>query len=72
MTTEEIIVVSLADAYPKEQARLRELIAAYKEIPTGAFGAAMIEQTLKRADKAAAEQDTIAMIRCYDEMRGCE
>ena len=64
---------SLGEEYPKEQERLRGLIEQYKEIgPAGAFGLMAIRSVLRRADIAAASQDTIEMIRCYNEMKGCQ
>lgn len=64
---------SLADALPIEQARVRELLVAYKQIgPAGAFGAAMIELTLKRADQAVMSGDVVAMLRSYEELKDCE
>lgn len=70
MTTQ---INSLADAYPKEQARLRSLIEIYREIgPAGQFGRVMIDDVLRRADKASAEQDTVAMLRMYQEMKECK
>ena len=43
---------SLAEAFPKEQERCRELLKFYQEIPTGKFGAIMIEASLKEAEQA--------------------
>lgn len=61
---------TLAEDYPKQQERCRELLEGYTEIgPAGAFGHAMISDVLRRADKAAAEQDLVAMIRCFQEMK---
>ena len=61
---------TLADEYPKEQERCRELLEAYIEIgPPGQFGASMLRQLLKRAEIAAAEQDLLAMIQCFQEMK---
>lgn len=60
---------SLATAFPKQQARCRELLAAYHEIgPAGMFGAAVIEDVLQRADVAASEGDVVAMLRSFQEM----
>lgn len=62
---------TLGEAFPEEQARLRVILGHYKEIgPVGAFGVVMIEDTLKRADKAVMEQDLPAMIALYLEMQG--
>ena len=64
---------SLAEAYPEEQERLRVLLEAYKEIgPVGAFGHAMISDVLRRSCEAAAQHDTVAMIRLYEEMKECQ
>lgn len=65
---------SLADEYPKEQARIRDLIGVYKELPggVGAFGALMLEDTLRRADEAAISGDVVAMLRSFAEMRECK
>ena len=64
---------TLGEAYPKEQARLRELLSFYKEIgPAGRFGHLMISKTLEAADRAAIEGDTVAMIRLYQEMKECQ
>lgn len=61
------------EEYAAEQARLRELIEVYREIgPAGSFGASAITAVLNAANKAAAEHDTVAMIRCLVEMRECE
>lgn len=63
-------MTSLGEQYPKEQARVREILGFYREIgPAGAFGAAMIEATLKRADEAAASGDVAAMIAAYKDMQ---
>ena len=61
---------TLGDALPKEQARVREILGAYREIgPAGAFGAALIEHALRRADMAVMSGDVAAMIRSYNELR---
>ena len=64
---------NLAEQYPKEQERMRDLIEEYKSIgPAGRFGLAILKDILRRADEAAATQDTVAMIQCFKEMQGCE
>jgi hypothetical protein len=61
---------SLGDEYPKEQARVREVLAMFKEIgPAGAIGAAMIEHTLAEADKAAVSGDLVQMIAAFQDMK---
>lgn len=64
---------SLGQQFPKELARVRELLGVYKSLgPVGGFGAMMIEQVLQRADHAAVSGDVIAMLRSYEELRGCK
>ena len=61
---------SLGEEYPKEQARVREVLGIYKEIgPVGAFGAHHIEQTLKAADEAALSGDLTRMIVAFEDMK---
>ncbi len=64
---------SLGEQFPTEQKRVRELLGQYKAIgPAGTFGAIMIEQALQRADQAAVSGDVIAMLRSYEELKGCQ
>jgi hypothetical protein len=66
-------MTTVGDEFPREQARCREVLKTYHEIgPAGQFGAAIIEDVLKRADQAAASGDVVAMIRSLKEMQGCE
>lgn len=61
---------SLGEQFPVEQARLRTLLGYGREIgAAGAFYCAVIEDVLRRADRAAVEQDVVAMIRIYQEMQ---
>lgn len=62
-------MTSLAEEFPKEQQRVRELLPLYDSIPTGA---AMLHQVLTRAEQAAASGDVIAMLRSYEELKGCQ
>lgn len=64
---------TLASALPKEQARVREILALYKSVGApGALAAADIERSLQRADRAATSGDVLAMLRAYEELRGIE
>jgi hypothetical protein len=63
---------TLATELPKEQARCCELLAAYKQIPTGGFGAAMIEASLREADEAAVSGDLVRMIAAYQRLKAHE
>lgn len=70
MTTE---VKSLAQAILDEQSRCRELLAAYKAIgPAGMFGYGCINSILQRTEAAVMAGDTVAMLRCYEELKECE
>lgn len=61
---------TLGEALPKEQARVREVLGHYKEIgPAGAFGAAMIEQSLQQADRAVMSGDVVAMMAAYKDLQ---
>ena len=62
---------SLGVALPQEMARVREVLGHYKEIgPAGIFGAAMIEQDLRNADRAVMSGDVIAMLRSLKTLQG--
>lgn len=66
-------IVTLADALPKEMARVREVLGLYRQIgPAGMFGAAMIEQDLQRADRAVMSGDPVAMIQALTALQGIE
>lgn len=62
---------SLAEALPREQARVREILGHYKEIgPAGMFGAAFIEADLREADRAVMSGDVVRMISAYEKLKG--
>lgn len=61
---------TLADALPKEQQRVRELLPMYDAIPTGVFAATMMRQSLARAEQAAASGDVVAMLAAYEDLKG--
>lgn len=64
---------SLAEVFPAEQERVRELLKDYEDIgPSGAFGAAMIRQVLKEADAAAISGDVVRQLRAYEALKGCQ
>lgn len=62
---------TLAEALPIEMARVREVLGHYREIgPAGMFGAAMIEQDLRAADRAVMSGDVVAMLRSLKTLQG--
>lgn len=64
---------SLAEALPKEMARVREVLGQYRAIgPAGTLGAAFIEQDLRAADQAVMSGDVIAMLRAYEQLKTIE
>ncbi len=61
---------TLADALPKEMARVREVLGHYKEIgPAGMFAAAFIERDLRAADEAVMAGDVVQMIRSLQTLK---
>jgi len=66
-------VETLGDAFPKEQARVRELLGLYKELgPNGWWGAMQIEGKLQEADRAAISGDAVAMLVAYENLKACQ
>ena len=62
---------SLGEALPAEIRRVREeIIPLYEEIgPSGKFAILMMNEILKRADAAVAEQDISKMIVSWSEVK---
>lgn len=64
---------TLADALPREMARVREVLCLYRSIgPAGMFGAAFIEQDLAEADRAVMSGDLVAMLKSYETLKQIE
>jgi hypothetical protein len=64
---------SLAEALPREQARVREILGHYKALgPAGMFGASFIEADLYEADQAVVSGDVVRMLRAYEKLKGIE
>lgn len=61
---------TLAEALPKEQQRVRELLPIYDAIPAGVFAAIMMRQSLMRAEQAASTGDVVAMLAAYEDLKG--
>ena len=61
---------SVGEDFPKQQARVREVLGMYRDIgPNGMFGAMMIEQTLREADEAQASGDIIRILQSYEALK---
>lgn len=65
---------SLADGLPAEQARVREIIAVYRDLPgnVGTPAVILMEASLSRAERAAAHGDVVAMAIAYTDLKGWE
>ena len=61
--------MNLAEALASEIQRNRELLKLYEEIPTGAFGAMMIELDITNAVKALASGEVIQIAQAYEAMK---
>lgn len=63
-------MTSLGEAFPVEQERVRQIMLSAKEIgPSGRLLVLICEDVLRRADRAAVQQDLPAMITVYREMQ---
>ena len=64
-------IETLADALPKEMARVREVLGHYREIgPAGMIGAHFVEQDLRAAHRAVMSGDVVAMLRSLETLKG--
>lgn len=74
MANDETTPDTLGDALPREMARVRDkVMPAYQSIgPAGAFALTMMRAHLDDAAKALADGDVVAMIRCYESLKGCK
>ena len=66
---------SVGKEIQNEIRRVRDdLIPAYNALPNrvGLFGATLIRQALDRAAKALAEDDVVAIVQSYEELKGLE
>ena len=65
---------SLAEALPEEMARVRGIKAVYDGLPdnAGKPAAFMMEASLRAADQAIMGGDVIAMLQCYEDLKGYE
>ena len=64
--------MNLIEGLMAEIERNEELARVYDTIPTGALGAMLIRQDLKRARAAIASGDVIEEMRVYDALKNNE
>jgi hypothetical protein len=65
-------MTNIAEALEQEIQRNRELLKLYEEIPTGKFGAMMIDLDIKNAVAALASGDVVKIIEAYEAMKDNE
>ena len=63
---------TLMDGLMSEIERCSKLKALYDEIPSGAFGALVIQQNIDRAKTSIASGDLAEMIQSYEALKGCK
>lgn len=63
---------SLAEALPREIERVQELLPMYEGVPMGFIAASMMRASIKAAHVAMVSGDVIAMIQCYEDLKGYE
>ena len=59
---------NLAEDFQVELERNVELLGLYRELPSGGFGANVIQDKITRANKAVSEGDTVSMLSIYQEL----
>lgn len=64
--------MNIIEGIQEETKRCRELIKIYGTIQTGAFGAMMISQDIKRGEQAIASGDVVEMIVAYKALEACK
>ena len=64
--------MNLIDVLKQELSRNREILQYYEEIPTGAFGAAMIKAAIQKGEDALASGDATRMLRALKELKTTE
>ena len=64
---------SVGEDFPRQQARLRELMEQYASIgPGGTFGLIILKAMANRAEEAIASGDIVAILKSYAEMKECK
>jgi hypothetical protein len=63
-------VSSLAEKFPEEQKRVREVLAQYHKIgDAGLIGASLIEIALQEAEQAMASGDVVRILQAYESLK---
>lgn len=64
--------MNLIDGLNTELKRAKELMEVYESIPTGGFGAAMIQQTIDHAELSMQTDNTVEMVKAYQRLQNLE
>jgi len=64
--------MNLIEGLHEEMDRVREIIKEYEAIPAGAFAAAMMKASIKRAENTIDTGDTIAMMKSLEDLKTYE
>ena len=57
------------DGLNDELKRAKELLKVYQSIPTGGFGAMVIQKAIDNAETCIREGDTVGMVKTYGELK---
>ncbi len=63
---------NLVKALQGEIERVRQLLEIYNTISSGGFGAVMLKQDIKNAEKALASGCAVEMLKCFNALQNCE
>lgn len=61
--------MNLMDGTQIELERVKELLKLYQSIPSGVFGAIMIQQAIDYAEECIREGDTVGMVKAYQDLK---
>lgn len=64
--------MNLMDGTQIELERVKELLKLYQSIPSGVFGAMMIQQAIDYAEECIREGDTVGMVKAYQDLKSLE
>jgi len=64
--------LNLIDGLNQELKRAKELLEQYNDIPTGAFGATVINNAIEFAEICMQENDPIELIMAYEALKNLE
>ena len=64
--------MNLIEGLHEQMGRARELRKVYAGIPTGSFGVAVIDATIKRAERSIALGDVVEMLATYGALEALE